>query len=869
MEKQKEFKIYGKIKKAESGEGIYGLKVEALDKDLLFDDRLGSATTDKEGNFEIKYDKKDFQGLFDEKPDIYLRIKDSTGDIIYTTEDHVKYEVAKTEAFNIDVPEKLIDKKVESERVQFKQLIAMNPNYFGNITDEAIVANYQSICPMKNKTKYEEIRCVGLYPEDDLLEAVIEIKLPYGFKGPLCDKGGKEYVAFYIDYNDGAGFVSAGAPTEVNVHDISFVNGGHLFYAVRSPFTPKEYLKCDTPQIVKVRAILSWENLPTGPNYNPVWGNIVDVWVQIKPKIKNNLFFKIPEKSVEKIEFNKHFIEVEPPGPIPPVEKFVIMGDKTEIKELIDASIAAEERIKKEGKVEEERFEFKKIISKNINYFGSITEDTDKNKIIEAVCKLPEKTSKALLSQLAINPDLFVPVKPFLLKTSHEELKCVGLYPEGDLLEGIIEIKKPYGFNGNLCTLGSTQYVAFYIDWGTGYEHVATSTVGVHDIPDVNGKHLFYAVKAKIQDIEEKLKICSKENIVKVKAILSWNVDPTPFGPNYTPTWGNVLTRSIQIRPKNGVKCEIETVNDVHVDDISHSGSNKGLAIKIDSSNNTVPGTFDRPFGGIIACRGNINVFGADYYRFKYRDKNGATWNNITDNRKARNGLGFTISRTPDINGWFSKSEYDTDILNYSLTALVHWNSDGKNGEYLIGLELADAGKNPLPGQTSDVPILLDNTWPELLTFGGTPTPLPAAGVVVKDSAGNYRKCGTFVGPEAIKIFGNFKDNHFRLFELYVFGGNIASSGALIGSGRYDSGLAGVGDKGIIGAFNGGLGKEIDTLNLWPPQFPSKVKCAYGISLAIWDRAIVGYVSGYEFWKTNHHASAFVTFDWDPEGCPP
>jgi hypothetical protein len=78
---------------------------------------------------------------------------------------------------------------------------------------------------------------VGLYPEDNLLEAVIEVKLPYGYKGSLCIAGSKEYVAFYIDYNDGAGFVSVGAAVEVNVHDLSFVDGGHLFYAVRKPFT--------------------------------------------------------------------------------------------------------------------------------------------------------------------------------------------------------------------------------------------------------------------------------------------------------------------------------------------------------------------------------------------------------------------------------------------------------------------------------------------------------------------------------------------------------------------------------------------------------------------------------------------------------
>lgn len=887
-EEMKGFVVYGKVVGKESRKSIAGLTVEALDKNLVFDDRLGSAITDEDGHFEIVYSKDDFQEIFfDQKPNIYLRVKNQIGETIYTAEEWVKYGVDRVEEFEMVIPEKLIERvDVESDRLQFKHLTAVNPNYFGNIVDEAIAAEYPAVYLMSKKTEYEELACVGLYPEDNLLEAVVEVKLPYGYNGTLCSEGSKEYVAFYIDYNDGAGFVSAGAAAEVNVHDLYSAHGGYRYYAVRKAFIPKEYLECDNPQIVKVRAILSWEKLPTGSGYVPVWGNVVDIWVQIKKKETGPVILPMTAyelEPVEKYEMIKPLPEeavIPPIGPVPPFGQFMISGDKAEIKLLIDKTIEAENKIKEEGKVEEERFEFNNLILRNPNYFGSISKSQEESEILNAVYSLPPKTVEALLPKLAIDPAWLVPVNPMLYNTTYEELKCVGLHPEDDLLEAVIEIKLPYGFNGDLCTLGSTQYVAFYIDYldGGGYKHVATSTVASHDIPDINGKHLFYAVKANIPNIASKLKACEIDNIVKVKAILSWNKDPTPFGDMYPPAYGNVLERNIQLRPKTGasVKCDIEIVNEVHTDDISQSGANSGLAIKIDAANNAVPGVFDRPFGGKIGCWGNVNIPDAAYYRFRYSNDNGTSWKDITDKRIARHPLPWipTIIRTPDIDGWFSVSNYKTDVTNYSLTALVHWISNGKEGDYLLRLEVAKADKTLLC--KDEISIKLDNKGIELFEFGGTPAPLPAEGVVVKDSSGKYKKCETFMKDDEIQIWGNFRDDYFRSFSLQVFGGNIAVSGVGIPPPppppppiRYDSGITGIVNTGISGAHDGGPGLKIGTLNLCNiNQSPGKVKCAYGIRLRVSDRAIVGYVRGYEFDTTRHSRAAYVTFDWDPTGCP-
>lgn len=116
------FKIYGKVIEKETGRGISNLRVKAVDKDLLFDDLLGAVTTDENGNFEIKYYKEDFQELFfDKKPDIYLKIENPEGEVIHTTEDKVRYEAGKTEAFNINISKNKI-KKQKSQNSLSKQL---------------------------------------------------------------------------------------------------------------------------------------------------------------------------------------------------------------------------------------------------------------------------------------------------------------------------------------------------------------------------------------------------------------------------------------------------------------------------------------------------------------------------------------------------------------------------------------------------------------------------------------------------------------------------------------------------------------------------------------------------------------------------
>lgn len=108
MKPEGAFRIYGQVRGALSRRGLPGLTVQALDKDLCFDDRLGTAITDRDGGFEIRYGRSDFQDFFDNRPDIYLRVFAPSGDMLHTTERAVRYEAGDTEQFFIELPEKQV-----------------------------------------------------------------------------------------------------------------------------------------------------------------------------------------------------------------------------------------------------------------------------------------------------------------------------------------------------------------------------------------------------------------------------------------------------------------------------------------------------------------------------------------------------------------------------------------------------------------------------------------------------------------------------------------------------------------------------------------------------------------------------------------
>ena len=658
----------------------------------------------------------------------------------------------------------------EAARGHIKALLLANPNYFGNLKDSA----FEPVLNISGDTAYEEVGCVGFSPALSRLEAVVSIKQDSGYDGGLCSAGSQEYVRFYLSSDGGSTWIDEGV-VSFNVHDIP--GPKPLEYSVTQPITVSEDF-CFFENLPQVRAILSWNYAPPAntPDFVPVWGNVVQVTIQI-PAAPFFILDQILAKA-----------KVQLPQAL---SKAVDLKQKVAAapkKALSSAELATAYKGKN---VPASRYLYPEISKLVANPVLA----TAFNAPAEAAVKHP-------LAQLDFNiGEILGEILATSGNTDYEELGCVGLDQNRSALVGVITVKLPYGFNGGLCTAGSTEYVAFWVDWGSGYEYQGTATLNSHDISGIPSDGLEYAVVLPINMASHMQPCASGAVTPRVRAILSWQTAPPPSNPYYVPVWGNQADALVQIPAGDAVPPgtgNIAIIGGIGVPYIDTTGitTNPGM---------TFPGaTF--AFSGVNADQwdntrqcafgGQVIIQGAPSLGYKYRvwvQKVGSPLPvALTDPISTTDLWGFHTTRTPDASGFFT---YLDPSVNLDST-LAYWYSSGDD-LWNVWLEVADMSDHVL-STTSQYLIQLDNTAPDA--------------EIHIDSGGD---CKTFSGGD---IDGHFvaTDLHFGAFSMQT----LPSGNAPAPSSGTSATVPSPGDTWVLG-----------TAGMNP--------CGYVILLEVWDNTIV------------------------------
>jgi hypothetical protein len=103
----------------------------------------------------------------------------------------------------------------------------------------------------------------------------------------------------------------------------------------------------------------------------------------------------------------------------------------------------------------------------------------------------------------------------------YEQLGCVGLNTVTHELAATIDVKQSSGYSGGPRTRGSQEYVAFWVNWGSGFEYTGTTSVNVHDISPIPAGGLQYSVGLPFSQALTRRRPCQNGSlVVTVRAVL-------------------------------------------------------------------------------------------------------------------------------------------------------------------------------------------------------------------------------------------------------------------------------------------------------------------------------------------------------------
>jgi hypothetical protein len=713
--------------------------------------------------------------------------------------------------------------RIPKARSQFTRLLAANPNYFGTMPE----AGEAAVSAQTGNTTYEEVTCVAYSPQLRLLEATVQLKLPGGYAGALCDPGSTEYVRFYLDY--GAGWTDAGV-AGFNSHDLPATTDcagdatKPLSYVVTLEIDPQK-AACFKAVLPAVRAILSWnlEPPPGAPGWTPPWGNAIDDHVQIKPRpwLWGDLVSPLVD-IVDKIELPPLVEEVYPiPIPLPDPPPL----DLAQAIELYagagDAAAKAPRARKAEGAVEAHRFATT-ALSAAMGQAGGGVEASGLLSLAE--------TFKAYDLDLSAIIDAFEDTKS---NVGYEELECVGLDTDLERLVATFRVKRPVGYSGGLCTAGSLEHIAFWADWDDdcAWTYLGTATVNVHDIASIPPEGLAYAAVLPI-DLKAIRRPCEEPRIARVRAVLSWSILPSTTDPDALTTWGNRLDTHVQVKPGDPIgapQAIITAIGGIGLPYIDTGGDGMTWPFVHFASFGTQwadPwGTHGRkcPFGGLVMIQGPSFASGGFKYRLWARNTVTSELVLVKSKFWVLNFLGFGSWQTPDpVTGY---SPYLPVLANME-NVLAYWNPPGDD-LWEVRLEMATAAE-VVVDSTPWYRIQLDNAGPVRKPKGEAPIATDTLDISIETGGGD---CADFTVGDVIGGRLVARDPYFGAYSLSTLPSSLGPTNPTT-----DPPVSNLVQTPPALPLPGGHGWKLDTAGMDP--------CGYVVMLRVWDRAIVGSQPG-------------------------
>jgi hypothetical protein len=133
--------------------------------------------------------------------------------------------------------------------------------------------------------------------------------------------------------------------------------------------------------------------------------------------------------------------------------------------------------------------------------------------------------------------------------TEYEQLNSIWLDANTGWLTGVLMVKQRSGYSGGPSTAGSREFVAIWVDWGSGFQYEGTTSVAVHDFSSLPAAGLEYKVILPVDLLEDAQPGSIGAKRVRVRAVLSWNTPPSTIDPCAPVVWGNSLDGLILIPP--------------------------------------------------------------------------------------------------------------------------------------------------------------------------------------------------------------------------------------------------------------------------------------------------------------------------------